>query len=141
MKTFKKKFIYLTQMEKEVYFLDRLSGYKQFPKIINIDKEGKELEMSFCGEVLQETSKPKLWKTQIEEIIKILEKENIYHNDMHQKNFVCLNDEVFLIDFGYASEDKEEFPYLNVSSCLVSGCDSFLYFLIKGEQNYRRRYQ
>ena len=115
-------------MEKEVYFLERLSEYKQFPKIINIDKKGKELEMSFCGEILQEALKPKLWKTQTEEIIKILEKENIYHNDMHAKNFVCLNDEIFLIDFGYASEDKEEFPYLNVSSCLVNSCDFFFIF-------------
>jgi predicted Ser/Thr protein kinase len=141
MKTFKKIFENENKMKKEIYFLERLSVYEYFPKVINIEEQKKELEMSFCGEALDENEDPKLWKNQIKKIIKILEKESIYHNDMHDENFLNKDGKIFLIDFGQASEDNEAFPFLNVSSSCVDSCNSFFHFFIKAEQNFKRRYR
>ena len=141
MRTFKKIFENENKMKKEIYFLEKLSEYKYFPKIINTNIERKELEISFCGNVLNENEEPKLWKNQVKKIIKILEKENIYHNDMHDENFLNKDGKIFLIDFGQASEDNEAFPFLNVSYSNVDSCDSFFHFFLKAEQNYKRRYR
>ena len=141
MRTFKKIFENENKMKKEIYFLEKLSEYKYFPKIINRNIERKELEISFCGNVLNENEEPKLWKNQVKKIIKILEKENIYHNDMHDENFLNKDGKIFLIDFGQASEDNEAFPFLNVSYSNVDSCDSFFRFFLKAEQNYKRRYR
>lgn len=138
MKTFKKSFISEKKLEKEVYFLEKLSMYDYFPKIINIDKQNKQLEMSFCGEVLKKGQNPSGWKSQLTRIIEILEKENIYHNDMHWGNFIIMNGKIFLIDFGSASENDEDFPFHNVKSSSLKSCDSFIHFLFKAVQNERR---
>ena len=65
MRTFKKIFENENKMKKEIYFLEKLSEYKYFPKIINTNIERKELEISFCGNVLNENEEPKLWKNQV----------------------------------------------------------------------------
>ena len=141
MKTFKKIFENENKMKKEICFLEKLSEYKCFPKIINTNIETKELEISFCGSGLSENEEPKLWKNQVKKIIKILEKENIYHNDMHDENFLNKDGKIFLIDFGQASEDNEAFPFLNVSYSNVDSCDSLFHFFLKAEQNYKKRYR
>tara|TARA_R110000772_G_scaffold115621_10_gene220488 strand:+ start:500 stop:928 length:429 start_codon:yes stop_codon:yes gene_type:complete len=140
MKTFKKTFFNEKEMEKEIYFLEKLSKYEYFPKVVGINKEKIELEMSFCGEILDETENPKLWKKQVKKIIEILEKEMVYHNDMHHENFLHKDGKIFLIDFGKASENHEEFPFLNVSSSCLNGCNSFFHFFVKALQNFKRRY-
>lgn len=138
MKTFKKNFISESKLEKEVYFLEKLSMYDYFPKIINIDKKNKQLEMSFCGDVSKKGQNPNGWKSQLTQIIETLEREDIYHNDMHRENFVIMNDKIFLIDFGCASENHEDFPFHNVKCSSLKSCDSFVHFLFKATQNERR---
>lgn len=72
--------------------------------------------MSFCGEVLKENQNISEWRSQLREILNILEKENIYHNDMHRENFVVENNKLFLIDFGCATINKEDYPFKNIKS-------------------------
>jgi predicted Ser/Thr protein kinase len=141
MKTFKKKFKAKKKMEKEVYFLNKLSSYECFPRVVRVDKDANELEMSFCGNLLEEGSEPRLWKKQMKDILNILEKERIYHNDMHNKNFLHKDGKIFLIDFGEASEGHELFPFLNVNSSCVDSCNSFFHFIIKAEQNLKRSFR
>ena len=138
METFKKKFQTKTKMEREVYFLNKLSSYKYFPKVVSVNKDTNELEMSFCGNVLEEGSEPRLWRRQTKEIISILEKESIYHNDIHDENFLCKNNKIFLVDFGRATENKEAFPFLNVSSSCLDDCDSFFHVFLHAEKNFKK---
>lgn len=142
MKTFKKKFKTQKQIEGEVYFLKKLSSYDFFPKIVRVDKINNELEMSFCGRALEEEEeKPKSWKKQIKEIIEILERENIYHNDMHDENFLCDDDKIFLVDFGKATEGSEAFPFLNVSSSCLEKCECFDSVFLQAEKNLKKKYR
>lgn len=138
MKTFKKKFKTAKQMDREVYFLNKLNSYKYFPKVVSVNKETNELEMSFCGNIVEEGYEPMCWRKQIKDIVEILEKEDIYHNDIHDENFLREKKQIFLIDFGRATEGKEAFPFLNVSSSCLDGCGSFFHIFLYAEMNFKK---
>lgn len=70
--------------------------------------------MSYCGESITEKNIPSNWKEQLRIIIKTLNDNNIYHNDMWQYNFVVKNNIIHLIDFGY-SKKNEDYPFINIS--------------------------
>ena len=112
METFSKTFEYKQEFKKELFFLKKLSKYNNFPKIIKISK--MEIEMSFCGSNFIEPDNIEDWKQQIKKILSILQKEKIYHNDMHQNNFLCKGKKIFLIDFALSSLNKEKKPYNNI---------------------------
>ena len=78
MKIFKKKFNFKKDFENEVFFLEKLSKYDCFPKIIKI--LNMEIEMSFCGINFVELYQIEDWKQQIKNILKILQEEKIYPN-------------------------------------------------------------
>jgi tRNA A-37 threonylcarbamoyl transferase component Bud32 len=124
MKTFKKKFNFKKDFENEVFFLEKLSKYDCFPKIIKI--LNMEIEMSFCGINFVRLYGVKDWKQQIKKILNILQKEKIYHNDSHESNFLCKNKKIFLIDFAWASLNKERKPYCNINYKDIEKCKNFL---------------
>ena len=123
MKTFNKKFNCKRDFENEVFFLKKLSKYDCFPKIIRI--LNMEIEMSFCGTNFVELYGIEDWRQQIKNILNILQKEKIYHNDFHQNNFLRKNKKIFLIDFAWASLDEERKPYCNIDYENVEKCKNF----------------
>ena len=70
--------------------------------------------MSYCGVPLNDNNIPYNWKEQMIEIIKSLKKCNILNNDMYRNNFLVHNNTIYLIDFGWASSNEDDFPFSNV---------------------------
>ena len=90
------------RMEKEVSALKLLQKYKYFPKIYYIDINRNELYMSNVGKSLKYIHIkywPINWKNQIEDIINILKKNNIFHNDLSISHLMLKNNVISLIDF------------------------------------------
>ena len=109
----------------EINALKKLSKYKHFPVLIDfINGPKKSLLMTYCGENLYyKKTYPDNWKEQILNIYYILEKENIYHNDIFESNFCLLDDIIYLIDFGESS-NRIDYPYFNLSLDLINNSDS-----------------
>lgn len=97
----------------ECKYLKLLSRYDISPKIL--DSDFNSLIITDCGDTLTLENCPSDWKEQIINIYNILKKENIYHNDIKIDNFTVLNNKIYLIDFGWASQNIPSYPYFNLN--------------------------
>ena len=104
--------------EKEV--IGKLKMYNFTPKIVNFDDNEHKLYLSDCGKLLTSENVPDNWKQQLTDILNVLKKESIYHNDMHPCNFSVKDGKIYLLDFGCASYDKPEFPSFNMTQNMIN---------------------
>ena len=123
MKIYEKSFKDSKKLKKEIYCLEKLKKYNCFPKIIKKEKNSVTLE--HCGEVLHNYTYIPDWKAQIKKIIAILEKENIFQNDMIRENFVQKNEKIYLIDFEKSSIGKPQYPWVNITTQDLERSKSF----------------
>ena len=72
--------------------------------------------MEHCGENIHTYTYIPDWKTQIEKIVAILEKENIFQNDMVRENFVQKDGKIHLIDFEKGSIGEPHYPSFNITT-------------------------
>lgn len=97
------------ELELEIY--KRVSGEKNFPKLINYDIDKMFLEIEHCGKSLDKLSKINIKNPneQIENIDRVLKKYNIKHLDLHNsgKNICYKDGEIYLIDFDIAIIDNK----------------------------------
>lgn len=108
--------------ENEYKYLNLLDKYDISPKVLESNKNS--LLLNNCGEQLTFENCPSNWKQQITNIYHILKKENIFHNDIKLENFTVLNNKIYLIDFGWSSQNIPSYPYLNLSSKIIESSDS-----------------
>ena len=54
----------------------------------------------------------------------MLKNENLYHNDFTISNLTVLNNKIYLIDFGWASFDKPQYPYFNITKNIIDKSES-----------------
>ena len=118
--------------EREVKCLKKLYGYNHFPYLLCVDEEKKSIYINYCGETLNESNIPKNWKEQIEDCLIILEKENIFHNDIWIPNLLVNEDTINIIDFGFGTFNSENFPFTNMNKLYLDKSNSFFEFLDKG---------
>ena len=104
--------------QNEIKYLKILEKYNITPKII--DNNDKELLLNGCGEILNQGNLPENWKDQITNIYEILKKENIYHNDIKFDNFTVKEGKIYLIDFGWSTDNLPGFPYLNLKESYIN---------------------
>ena len=82
------------------------------PKLHKFEDETKTIWTYYCGESLNLKYKSKdryKFKTRIKKIVSLLEKNNLYHNDIRWKNIVeNEHGELFLIDFEVISNENKE---------------------------------
>lgn len=102
---------------KEIDILPKLEKYDLTPKLIDFNND--TLILSNCGEIITKQNIPSNWKDQIYEIYKMLVKENIYHNDFTSTNVTVLNGKIYLIDFGWVSHNKPQYPYFNLTKDII----------------------
>lgn len=97
------------ELELEIY--KRISGEKNFPKLINYDKKKMTLEIEHCGKPLTQLDKIEIndLDKQIKNIINVLKKNNIIHLDLHSsgKNICYKDGKIYLIDFDIAIIDNK----------------------------------
>ncbi len=93
-------------LKREISFLKKLKG-NHFPKIKEIGNNW--MILSYCGQKISKYNIPKNWKKQISDICDELNEHNIIHRDIKQGNVLVHNDIIYLIDFGWAVFEQEEF--------------------------------
>lgn len=110
----KKIFSDKKKFEKEKYWLKLLQKYDFIPKIIKIDNNNLTIEMENCGVPVDITNKPPDFNKKLEYIQKSLNKDSIYHNDIHRKNLLLRPDNsLCLIDYEWMSRVKNDNgPYI-----------------------------
>lgn len=92
----------------ESHALELLYQKKHFSKLLCIDTINKTIYMEYLGKTLCKQNCPKNWKEQIEEILVIFEKLNIFISDIQRNNICVLNGIINIIDFGVV-----DFNYFN----------------------------
>tara|TARA_B100000214_G_C23787368_1_gene544229 strand:+ start:112 stop:744 length:633 start_codon:yes stop_codon:yes gene_type:complete len=112
---------YKQQFQCEIDALLLLSDCNHFPKLLSYDDNTNIIYISYCGTPLSSENIPNDWNNQLLTIMNNLKDKNIYHNDMicmsslNKGNFCVSNKILYLIDFGWASKNKPEFPNQNIT--------------------------
>ncbi|MDC0859215.1 hypothetical protein OAP45_00080 [Candidatus Pelagibacter sp.] len=83
----------------EIYWLNKLSKYKFFPKILKVDYQKKIISTSYEGDIISSKNKPNNWSEQLKEILNILKKNNCFHSDIKPDNLLVKKNKLVLIDF------------------------------------------
>jgi len=116
------------QYNREYKSLMRLHNKKHFPTILCSDDDAIAIYMTFSGKPLCKKSGniPIDWKEQIKEIILILSETKIYNNDMWINKFLVKDGILYLIDFGWATFDNDNYPFINITENDLLENDSLL---------------
>lgn len=84
----------------EIKCLKALSQYNFFPKIIRLNKNKFEIEMTFCGENINKFNLPLNWREQVYQIKDILDQMEFVQADIELHNICVKDDQIYIIDFG-----------------------------------------
>lgn len=98
-------------LELRVY--QRLTGFKNFPTLIDYDNAKCELTLEFCGDSLRDLRKKQIsdlvldidLECQVNSIVNCLEQKNIQYVDVSGQNICVKHGTVYLIDFDSAILD------------------------------------
>lgn len=108
--------------ENETKILKLLEKHDISPKLIN--SEGRTLYLSDCGQDLSKDNIPKDWREQLLNIHQVLKSHFLYHNDIKVNNFTVRDNKIYLIDFGWSSFYKPEYPYWNLTEKIITQAHS-----------------
>lgn len=117
--------------EKEVNCLKSLFGMKHFPFLLSYDFEQKIIILNYCGKPIKNNNIPTNWKIQADEIINSLEKNEIFHNDLWVNNLLVYKKILYVIDFGFGSFYKQDFPYINIDKNMTTNSHDLIELLDK----------
>ena len=106
------------QYNREKHALLKLQKEYHFPQILFADDHTYTIYMTYCGSQIKRDvdNIPKNWKEQMGDILTTLQKNNIYNNDIHTGNLLINDDIIHLVDFGWATFDNENYPYINITN-------------------------
>jgi len=94
---------------REYHILGELYGNYLFPLIWTESGYGV-LIMNYCGEPLTRENVPNDLERQLEQILTVLKKYQICHNDIQPNNLMVKDARIKLIDFGWATKKGEPIP-------------------------------
>ena len=117
------------QMKREVRSLKKLYKKDHFPILLGVDYKNFCIYMNNCGTTLSSNNLPSNWNIQINEINNSLKTCNIFNNDFWINNILVNENKLYLIDFGYSSCTKPEFPFLNLNSDKICKIKNFIDYL------------
>lgn len=102
-----KKMKYSYFIQKEVRAMRKLEGYDIAPKLVAYGDSW--ILMTYVGKRVNKSTLPKDWKTQIENILKVLKKVHISHNDIQSEEILVMNNKLRLIDFQHWTAGRKIF--------------------------------
>ena len=96
-------------VEKEYYFLKKLSKYRFFPKIISYNKKLKYLVMNYVKGVPLRSVKDLRIYLKVLEICRVLDMEGVNQTEMNNpyKHVIVSKNDVYMIDFERAVESEK----------------------------------
>ncbi len=94
----------------EIKWLKKLKDLDFTPNLISYDDKLLTIEMNYVGKPLSSINIPKNWKKQCINILDKLVENNCSHNDIKPDDILVLNDKIYLVDYGWATEIKETIP-------------------------------
>jgi len=107
----KKKYSSKKVFKRELHALQTLQKYDFIPRLIDFEVP-KTIYMSFCGTKININTFVKQSK-QIDQMMKLIQTDKIYHNDLKPRNVCIHHGKLFLIDFSWATKHKGTGPGLN----------------------------
>lgn len=114
----------LLQMRNEAHYSVLLASHDICPQLLHFSEDENTLIFSHAGEPLTEHNAPVDWQEQILHIVRTLRRENIWHNDCHQNNFVVKDGRIRVIDLAWATVGRPGFPALNAIAEKVASAQS-----------------
>ena len=112
-------------LNNEYKYLNLIDKYIYFPTLFSCDFNIKTIILSYVGNNIFKTNNiPIDWKTQLKNIYNILQKYDIYHNDIFEGNICILDNRISLIDFGQASTGMPNYPWFNLSLEVIDNSDT-----------------
>ena len=95
-------------LDREEYWLKKLEPFNIAPKFIERDENS--ITMSYCGNTATENDfKTPYVQHQLLNILRVLLENKCFYNDFKVDNFTILNNKLYIIDFGWCPEIKEDF--------------------------------
>lgn len=94
-------------IKREEYWLNKLQNTGFVPKVLDV--VGSKIILEYCGEVLDDTNKPKDLYEQLYNINIELLKHHCYYNDWKKGNVLVKNGKIYLIDFGWCPYILEDY--------------------------------
>lgn len=126
---------------REINVLKKVFGYKHFPYLLCVDQENKCIYMNYCGKLINDDNIPKDWEKQINDCVKILNQEKIFHNDLWSPNILVLDNIIKIIDFSFGSFNNENFPFTNFQKKNKKNSNFFEYIDMCVKKGEERRIQ
>ena len=105
---------------REVMCLKILFGLEHFPLLLCLDHESNKIYMNYCGTSINEENIPIDWKEQTDKILNSLQENKIFNNDFWANNLLVHKNILYVIDFGFGSLIKEEFPFVNINKDMIN---------------------
>ena len=94
--------------EREAAWLKRFHGSSYVPELISA--QDGVLVTRYVGEPVRRNNLPTDWRIQAEDILTHLERKGCQHNDIKCDNLTVFRGQLYLIDFGWATEVGEAIP-------------------------------
>lgn len=94
----------------EIKWLKIFENIPFIPKIKSYDEELLTIEMSYVGISLSKNNIPDNWYSQCINILDTLKQNNCSHNDIKPEDILVLNQKLYLVDFGWATNLNEAIP-------------------------------
>ena len=91
---------------------------------IIIKSEVQTLYLSDCGQELSKENLPNDWRQQLLKIYQTLKSHFLYHNDIKSNNFTVKDNKIYIIDFGWSSFYKPEYPYWNLTEKMITEAEN-----------------
>ena len=94
----------------EINALKKVIGIPYFPQLIAADPTNLIIYMTYCGNNLEEGNSriPENWKSQLNQIKKILINKHLNPNDILPRNICIFNKRIKIIDFGLSNTRYNE---------------------------------
>jgi predicted Ser/Thr protein kinase len=102
-----------SQLEREVFWLDRLKGTAAAPDLLDVDRSCRAVMMSDCGQPISPLNAPDDWDTQLAALMDQLRANGCAHNDISEEEVLVKDGKLRIVDFAFALERSSDGAFAN----------------------------
>ena len=121
------------QLEREVFWLDRLKGTGVAPEVVAVDHSARAILMRDGGEPISPLNAPQDWETQLAELMGRLRVSGCIHSDLTEQELLVKDGRLSVVDFAFACELESD-----VISSILKSASKTRYFLDEHIVDYIR---